>query len=372
MLKVGITGQAGFIGNHLFNYLSLRTKELIIIPFDDKYFHDDESLKSWTVQCDVIIHLAAINRHEDQSVLYDTNIQLVNQLINILEETHRTPHVIFSSSSQENRENEYGKSKKEGRDLFIKWAVRNDAQFTGMIIPNVFGPFGNPYYNSVIATFCYQLTHHNEPKIETDGNLKLIYVQELAEEIYKIVTSGKGSDEYHVLHTSEKKVSEILTLLEQFNVTYFESGIIPLFRDRFELNLFNTFRSYFDFKNKYPVILQKKTDERGFFVELAKLETGGQISFSSTKAGITRGNHFHTRKIERFTVIKGEAVIKMRRIGSSEVQDFHLSGDNPSYVDIPIWYTHNITNIGKEEMLTIFWINEFYNEDDPDTFFETV
>ena len=372
MLKVGITGQAGFIGTHLFNYLSLRTNELILIPFDDKYFQDNEKLRSWVVKCDVILHLAAINRHDDQSVLYNTNIHLVNQLINVLEETDRKPHVIFSSSSQENRENKYGKSKKDGRNLFIKWAARNDAQFTGMIIPNVFGPFGNPYYNSVIATFCHQLTHSKEPQIETDGNLKLIYVQELAKEIYKIITSGTGSDEYHVPHTSEKRVSEILKILENFKVTYFEEGIIPELKDSFEVNLFNTFRSYFDLKSKYPVMLLKKTDERGFFVELAKLEIGGQISFSHTKPGITRGNHFHTRKIERFTVIKGEALIRLRRIGDSEVQDFYLSGDNPSYVDIPIWYTHNIANIGREELLTIFWVNEFYNENDPDTFFETV
>jgi UDP-2-acetamido-2,6-beta-L-arabino-hexul-4-ose reductase len=178
----------------------------------------------------------------------------VKELIKALELSNKTPHIIFSSSSQENRDNSYGKSKKEGRESFINWARENNALFTGMVIPNVFGPFGKPFYNSVIATFCYQLTHSEKPRIDVDGSLKLIYVMELAEVIFKIIIERKSGDEFHVLHSYEKKVSEILKLLENYKLTYIENGIIPILKDRFEVNLFNTFLSFIDLGTKDPGI----------------------------------------------------------------------------------------------------------------------
>jgi UDP-2-acetamido-2,6-beta-L-arabino-hexul-4-ose reductase len=244
MLTVGITGQTGFIGTHLFNYLSSKENELILLPFDDSFFEDNKILMTWVKNCDVIVHLAAMNRHEDQAVIYNTNISLVKQLINALEESNNTPHILFSSSSQESRENSYGKSKKEGRELFIKWARKRNTRFTGMVIPNVFGPNGKPFYNSVVATFCYQLTHSEKPKIDIDGSLKLIYVGELAEVIYNIIVEAKSEDEFHVLHTHEIKVSEILILLERFMFAYNNNRLPPGLNSRFEENLYNTFLSF--------------------------------------------------------------------------------------------------------------------------------
>jgi len=371
-IKIGITGQSGFMGTHLFNYLGLQ-EGIERVPFEDHYFENQETLQNWVKQCDVIVHLAAMNRHGDPQVIYDTNITLVNQLIDALETTGSKPHVLFSSSTQEERDNLYGKSKKEGRELFIQWAVRNSASFTGMIIPNVFGPFGNPYYNSVVATFCHQLTHEEEPKIQVDGELKLIYIGELVKEFYSLITNHQSQiTSYQVKHTSIHKVSEILALLESYKTNYFEKGIFPNLTDNFERNLFNTFVCYLDIKNHYPVKLKLNTDDRGSFVETVKLESGGQISFSTTKPGITRGNHFHIRKAERFAVIKGKARIQLRRIGTNEVLNFDLDGSQPAYVDMPIWYTHNITNVGNEDVYTIFWISEFFNPDDPDTYYELV
>jgi UDP-2-acetamido-2,6-beta-L-arabino-hexul-4-ose reductase len=375
MLKVGITGQAGFVGTHLFNYLNLKKDNIITVPFMDNYFESSELLNKFVSECDVIVHLAAMNRHGDPQVIYDTNIKLVNQLISAMELTKSTPHVLFSSSTQEERDNLYGKSKYDGRLLLKSWAERNNARFTGFVIPNVFGPFGNPYYNSVIATFCHQLTHGEEPKIVVDSNLQLIYVGELVELLYKkMVDPVAASDdaEFKVKHTSEDKVSNILLTLEKFKKEYFESHFFPELNNRFEVNLFNTFRSYIDQKSYWPVLLKKNTDNRGSFIETIKTSLGGQFSFSTTVPGITRGNHFHTRKIERFIVIKGQATIEFRRIGSSEVLRFELNGENPSFVDMPVWYSHNITNVGSEELITLFWINEFYDPGDPDTFFESV
>jgi UDP-2-acetamido-2,6-beta-L-arabino-hexul-4-ose reductase len=251
MVKVGITGQSGFIGTHLYNYLSKKNIDLDIIPFEDSYFNDVSLLRSWVSKCDVIVHLAALNRHPDDSVIYSTNISLVKKLIDAMEVSGRTPHIIFSSSSQESRDNSYGKSKREGRELFINWARKNNALFTGMVIPNVFGPFGKPFYNSVVATFCYQLTHSEEPKIDIDGSLKLIYVNELADVIYRIITEKKSGEEFLVSHSYEKKVSEILKLLEEYKITYFEKGIMPGLNDQFEINLFSTFRPFSDLARSY-------------------------------------------------------------------------------------------------------------------------
>jgi len=173
-------------------------------------------------------------------------------------------------------------------------------------------------------------------------------------------------------HTAEKRVSELLALLELFKAQYFEQGVIPALSSDFEVNLFNTFRCYIDAQCHFPVLLKKNEDDRGVFVETIRLHSGGQVSFSTTKPSVTRGNHYHIRKIERFIVLQGEARIQLRKVGTDDVLNFTLSGKTPAYVDMPIWYTHNITNIGQTELITQFWINEMFNPNDPDTFFETV
>ena len=372
MLKIGITGQDGFVGKHLYHTFGLKPEEFERIEFNRAFFEKEELLDAFVKKCDVIIHLAAMNRHESQEFIYETNVRLVQLLIASLERTNATPHVLISSSSQEEKDNLYGKSKREGREKLVHWAQKNKANFTGLIIPNVFGPFGKPYYNSVVATFCYQLTNNQEPKIDVDGQLKLIYVDELVQEIIKIIQNKISDSAYIVQHTSEQKVSEILNILSRFKTEYQEKGEIPTFYSSFELNLFNTFRCYMNIATHFPVKLTQHTDDRGSFVEIIRLGIGGQISFSTTKPGITRGNHFHTRKIERFAVIKGKALIQLRRIGTNEVLNFELNGDEPAYVDMPIWYTHNIKNIGDEVLYTNFWINEFYDPNDPDTYFVEV
>lgn len=371
--KIGITGQTGFVGSHLFNFLKLQ-EDVVVIPFSDDYFLDDIKLREFVKSCDVIVHLAAMNRHSDPQVIYDTNIQLTKKLIFALECERVTPHVLFASSIQESRDNLYGRSKLEGRKLLEEWSNMSGARFSGLVIPNVYGSFGCPFYNSFIATFCHQLTHNEKPKVEVDSFVNLIYVGSLIEFIYSEINKQTNIliERVDVPYDFEKKVSEILTLFELFKELYFNKGIIPPLKDNNEVNLFNTFRSYIDNKTHFPVKLIKYEDERGAFIETIKLGVGGQVSFSTTVPGITRGNHYHTRKIERFTVIKGKAQIQLRRIGSNEVIDFYLDGEDPSYVDMPIWYTHNITNVGDDVLYTQFWINEWYNPEDGDTYFETV
>jgi len=380
MIKVGITGQTGFIGTHLFNTLCLDKDNFQPIPFRDDYFGSDASMDNFVRQCDVIVHLAAMNRHADADVLFQTNIDLVKKLISAMERNQVRPRVIMSSSLQEERDNPYGRSKRIGRELLEDWASRNEAEFLGLIIPNVFGPFGVPFYNSVISTFSHQLVSGEQPRIEIDAELRLIYIDELVSRIVAYcqfgtpnMTPGKGfiPGGIKVEHQFQQSVTGILGKLQHFNELYVHQGVFPDLSDRFDLNLFNTFRSYLpiDF---FPRKYEKHSDARGDFIEITKAMTTGQSSVSTTVPGITRGNHFHTRKVERFSVVKGKALIRLRKFNCEQVHELVVDGSEPGYVDIPIWYTHNLTNIGQEELLTMFWINEFFDPNDPDTYFEQV
>jgi UDP-2-acetamido-2,6-beta-L-arabino-hexul-4-ose reductase len=379
MITVGITGQSGFVGTHLFNTLGLYPSKYKLIPFEDSYFSDNNTLAQFVSSCDVVIHLAALNRHNDAEIIYKTNIYLVRQMIDACESTNSKPYILFSSSTQEESDNEYGKSKKESRYLFEKWADRNKSRFSGLVIPNVFGPFGKPYYNSVVATFCYKLSHNEQPKIEKNADIKLIYVGELVQQIidqvdkYKLENGREtGVDLIKIPYTHQTNISDLLELLTNYKNLYFEKGEIPSLANQFERNLFNTFLTYIDHSAFFPFSLSKNEDKRGGFVEILKINSGGQVSFSTTFKTITRGNHYHTRKAERFVVIKGKAKIELRRIGTDKVISFNLDGSQPSFVDMPIWFTHNITNIGEEDLYTIFWISEKFNSMDPDTYFEKV
>lgn len=369
MKKVGITGQNGFVGRHLYNTLGLFPEEFERIDFKKEYFEDQNQLDEFVRQCDVIVHLAAMNRHESEQFIYETNVGLAKKIADSLRRTASKAHVMISSSTQEERDNLYGKSKKEGRETLANWAEENGGKITGLIIPNVFGAFGKPFYNSFIATFCHQLTHGETPTIATDGEVKLIYVQELVDIIISEIREGNSKPEFLIEASATKKVSEVLALLNDYKTKYFDGGEIPEINDTFEHNLFNTYRSYIDYKTHYPVKFTQHIDPRGAFVEVIRLGIGGQCSFSTTVPGITRGNHYHTRKIERFAVIKGKALIQLRKIDTDEVLDFYLDGNEPAYVDMPIWYTHNIKNIGEEELYTIFWINEAFNPENADTYF---
>lgn len=372
MINIGITGSNGFIGKHLSNTLKLFNEEFNVIPFDRYFFDDKHLLNGFVSSCDVIVHLAALNRHEDENIIYNTNINLAKRLILSLEEMNSKAHVLISSSTQENRENLYGQSKKDARLLFSSWAKRSGSRFSGLIVPNVFGPFGLPFYNSVIATFCHQLTSDEEPQILKDGELSLIYVGELVNLIVSLIKNRDNSHERIVESNYKAKVSEILSLLIDFKELYLREGTIPVLKTDFEKHLFNTFRSYINIVKYYPKKYRSATDNRGAFVEIIRNGIAGQTSFSTTFPGITRGNHFHTRKIERFAVIQGRALIQIRKIGDEQIHNLYLSGDEPAYVDMPIWCTHNIKNVGSDLLYTVFWINEPYNENDPDTYFEKV
>jgi len=272
MINIGITGQSGFIGNYLYNTLGLYPEKYKRVGFKNEYFDDIQKLCVFVSQCDVIVHLAALNRHQGPGILYDTNIKLVKKIIEACETSNSTPHIIFSSSTQEAKDNLYGKSKKEGRALFEKWAEKNSGVFSGFIIPNVFGPFGKPYYNSVVATFCHQLTQNEPAKIEVDNEVGLIYVAEIVDKFLERIENcstkknlQKCLETIVVVPTKIIFVSELLSILEEYQSLYFKQGIIPCLDQTFEKNLFNTFLSYINYDSFFPFPLKINSDERGCF-----------------------------------------------------------------------------------------------------------
>ena len=371
MKKIGITGVNGFLGRHLSNSL-LQEEKKTIVPFHRKFFENESKLDKFVKQCDVIVHLAGLNRSHSDGVIYKTNVRLTNLLLSSLDRTGVKPHIIFASSTQEYLENPYGESKKTCRLNLEKWSQKNKSVFTGLIIPNVFGPFGAPFYNSFISTFSYQLINNELPIVSGDSEVNLIYIDELVLEIRNIINHPINDEFYQIKASSTRTVGEVFELLRMFKDSYIDNDQIPeVGLGTFELKLFNTFRSYIS-KETFPKKYIQHTDSRGSFVEIIRANTAGQSSYSTTLPGVTRGNHYHTRKIERFAVISGLASIKLRKIDSEKVTEYLLDGRSPSYVDIPVWYTHNITNIGNTELVTLFWISEPYNSEDPDTFFVDV
>ncbi len=361
---------SGFVGSHLRNRLA-REETFQVLPYEDSFYENPGIFIDFVQKADVIVHLAGVNRHEPE-IVYRKNIELMKHLLQFVDASGNKPYILFSSSTQIERDNEYGRGKKQAMELLEEWSVKNKIPAVSMVIPNVFGDGGKPFYNSVVATFCHQITHGQQPEIQIDSQMTMIYINDLVEDICRLINNPPNG--YHVEYIKPRvnaKVSEILALLNKFKDSYFNRGMISAVESDFQRDLYNTFITYMDTAD-WERHLKRNTDERGSFVEVFKFEKGGQVSFSTTKPGITRGNHYHIRKNEKFCVVSGQASIKLRRIGTDQVIEYRVSGDNPSWIEMPIYYTHNITNVGDTELVTLFWINEHFNPDDPDTFFEKV
>ena len=370
-MRIGITGQNGFIGYHLSQTIKYQYSDYTLVPFQKSFFENESTLLTFVSSCDVIVHLAGVNRAQTDQEVYDGNMQLASALKTALVAANFKGHLLFASSSQEKGDSTYGKAKKDSRVLLEDTMSTLGGRFTGLIIPNIFGPFCKPNYNSFVATFCSKIVNNESPEVIQDTNVPLLYVGNLVDQIIEKIKKPKDPL-VDIKSDVEIKVTEALRLLNSFKAAYLDENTIPSLKSGFELQLFNSFRSYIDMDQINPAPIIQHTDNRGFFSELIRTEIGGQFSYSTTLPGITRGNHFHTRKIERFIVIGGKAKISLRKIGSTEVHEYLLDGEKPSYVDMPIWYTHNITNMGNTPLITAFWINEAYNSEDADTYFENV
>ena len=370
-MKIVITGQEGFIGYHLYNTLKYRFSSYELIDFKKPYFQNPKHIDKIILNVDAIIHLAGVNRAANEEDILEKNLFMTEELINSIARTGFSGKLLFASSIQQKNDSKYGISKKLSSEKFFAASIKHNFTFINLVIPNVFGPFCKPNYNSFIASFCYNSLNKIENIIDKDNSVSLIYVDNLINIIIKKIKT-KLSSEFNVPEDININVKEVSKIIENFNEIYSKNGNIPDLNNQFKIDLFNTFHSYIDSETFSPKKHNLFKDDRGAFSEILKTSSKGQISFSTTNPGYIRGDHFHTRKIERFTVIEGEAIIKIRKIGSAKVYSYNLSGNTPSSIDMKVWHTHNIQNIGNTNLITLFWINEFYNENDSDTFFEKV
>lgn len=366
MLAVGITGSRGLLGWHLRCGLH-GAQALTVIPADRQTFATEKSLGEFAASCDVIVHFAGMNRGDDEE-LYKTNVELTERLIGAVEKTGRTTQIIFSSSTHIYRDTAYGRSKRDGATRLADWADRTGNIFNNLVLPNIFGEGGRPFYNSAVSTFCHQIANSSAPEIHVDTEIQLLHAQRVADIVLQLI-DGRGQRDSIPTGTTVR-VSEVLHKLHEMADSY-RAHIIPTLGNPFDLDLFNTLRSYF-YPRQYPVPLKVHSDNRGGLFEVIKANTGGQTFLSTSHPGIVRGNHFHRRKVERFLVVRGKATICIRRLFTDDVTTFVVHGDKPQYIDIPTLHTHNITNTGDGELTTLFWSNEIFDPQAPDTVAEPV
>ncbi|MCE4061561.1 NAD-dependent epimerase/dehydratase family protein [Pandoraea sputorum] len=367
MTTIGITGSNGLIAWHLRSFLSTN-QALEIVCADRETFAQSDLLEAFVKRCDVIVHLAGANRGDEAEVTA-TNVGLADALVAACEAMQVAPYVIYSNSTHIYRGTPYGHSKRAAAETLRAWASRSGAKLTNLILPNVFGEHGRPFYNSVVATFCHQLVNGQTPEIKVDATFDYVHCHEVSSAIGALI--AEPVDDEQLLPGRPISVTQLLALLTKFQKRYRDEGVIPALADKFELALFNTYRSYL-FPQHYPTKLLLRTDPRGSLFEAVKTDREGQAFLSTTHPDITRGNHFHFFKIERFLVLSGEATIRLRRLLTDEITEFRVSGDSPCYVDMPTLHTHNITNTGSGELLTMFWSGDIFDPANPDTFAEPV
>ncbi len=365
-MNIGITGADGLIGWHLRAFLRVQGGHEVRLATRPT-FADPDQLAAFVDGLDAVVHLAGMNRGEEAEV-EATNAALAVALVAACERTGATPRLAFSNSIHVDRDTAYSRGKRAAASHLRAWAARSGAPFANLIFPHTFGEFGKPFYNSAVSTFCHQLAHNEPPQIIVDGDLELIHAQEVAARCLFAVEAGENGDSR--VQGTPMKVSTLLQRLRRMATSY-AAQIVPDLRDPLDVRLFNTLRSYL-YPERYPVTLTLHSDNRGTLFEAVKSENGGQIFLSTTRPGITRGNHFHTRKVERFLVASGEAEIQLRKLFSDKVITFRVSGEYPCYIDMPTFHTHSITNVGSSELVTLFWANEIFDPNDSDTYPEPV
>lgn len=367
MKRIAITGASGLIGWHTHAWLRVQPG-MEVVPVWREAWENADRLSSVLAGVDAVVHLAAMNRGTDAEV-EETNIRLASTLVEALDRTGRRPHVLHASSTQIDRDTAYGRSKREASAILARWASHAVADYTDMILPNVFGEGGRPFHNSVVSTFCRQLADGEPRRIDVDAEISFLHAHRVARGIGDLIVGG--STGAWRPEGRRLTVSALLERLEQFDRGYRESHFIPDLRDPFDLDLFNTYRSYL-FPRHFPVAFSRHTDQRGTLVEAIREGNGGQIHYSTTHPGFVRGQHYHFRKMERFIILSGEAEVAVRPVCGSEIHRFRLSGDEPSFIDMPTLHVHNLSNVGSGELVAMFWTNDLYDPAAPDTYPEPV
>lgn len=367
-MRIALTGADGFLGWHA--RCAARVRGDDPVPIGRAVMNDPDALAAALAGVDAVLHCAGVNRGEDARVEAE-NQDLARLLTDGLDRAGTVATVVYANSVHSGTDTPFGRGKERAAEHLLAWGARTGAAVADVRVPNLFGEHGRPFYNSFVATFAGQLAAGQSPVVQDDKEVPLLYVAMAADALLDLAHDPVlGRVE---LPAPPRRVSDVLAALEGFAALY-RTGEIPDVSDLFRLQLFNTYRSY-TFPQAFPIASTVHADDRGALFETVKAHGGqAQVFCSTSHPGITRGQHFHRRKIERFQVIAGEAEIALRRLfdGPDDVVRFRVSGDRPAVVDMPVLWVHNITNVGSGELTTLFWAHELFDPQDPDTFPEAV
>ncbi|MEG1009365.1 MAG: NAD-dependent epimerase/dehydratase family protein [Clostridia bacterium] len=365
-MKVLVTGSNGFIGKNLVEkFNELKDYEIITIDKDNS----KEDLVNGIISSDFIFHLAGVNRPKNEQEFFEGNTGLTEEIISILKDNNKNTPILITSSIQADLDNAYGKSKKGAEEALLTYGEESNAKVFIYRLPNVFGKWCKPNYNSAIATFCHNIARNEEIFISNrDIEMTLVYIDDVVRNLLNSMVNAKSKCGYVSVDTEHKiTLGEIVDLLNSFK----ESRInlmLPNMGSEITKKLYSTYLSYLP-EDKFSYELKMNVDNRGSFTEFLKTADKGQVSINISKPGITKGNHWHNTKNEKFLVVSGNGVIRFRKIGCSEIIEYRVSGEKLEVVDIPVGYTHSIVNEGTADMVTVMWVNEVFNPEVPDTIF---
>ncbi len=388
-MKILITGAKGFVGKNLVeNLKNIRDgkdrvhklpSDLEILEYDID--NTEIELEEYCKKADFVFNLAGVNRPKDNSEFMKGNFGFGEKLLNLLKKYKNNCPVMLSSSVQATLEgryagSEYGKSKLAGEELFKSYEKETGARVLIYRFPNLFGKWCRPNYNSAVATFCNNIAN-NLPIQVNDRNteLDLVYIDDLVEELLRAVNGDETKDEKGYCYVPEVHhvtLGEIVDLLYEFKESRKNLFIPNMTEGSFSKKLYSTYLSYLAPKD-FSYSLKINEDNRGSFTEIVKSIDRGQVSINISKPGITKGQHWHNTKNEKFLVVAGEGIIQLRKIGTDEIVEYKVSGKEMTVVDMIPGYTHNIINTSKtENLVTVMWCNECFNPEKPDTYFEEV
>lgn len=372
VMKVLVTGAKGFIGKNLISELE-RREGVCVLPFDIDT--PSELLDEYCRECDFVFNLAGVNRPEHVEEFMEGNFGFATTLVETLKKYGNTCPVMNSSSIQAALENPYGKSKKAGEDMMFSYGLESGAQVYIYRFPNVFGKWCRPNYNSAVATFCHNIAHNLSIQVNDRSTvMHLVYIDDVVEELLQALDHHPhvNADGYcYVPVEHEITLGEIVNLLYSFRESRSNFMIPDMTENSFEKKLYSTYLSYLPEEEfAYPLVMHE--DARGSFTEILKSADRGQVSINISKPGITKGNHWHHTKNEKFVVVSGKALIRFRKYGEDRVIEYHVSGDKLEVVDIPTGYTHSIINEGETDLVTLMWCNECFDPGKPDTIYEPV
>lgn len=366
-MKILITGAKGFVGKNLIAELN-NNGYTDLFEFDIDT--DKSLLNTYAKKCGFVFHLAGVNRPKEEKEFMEGNFSFTSKLLDLLKKHNNKAPILVTSSVQAANDNPYGLSKKAGEELIIKYGLDENVAAYVYRLPNLFGKWSRPNYNSVVATYCHNISRGLDIQIDNpDTRLTLCYIDDVLEEFLKALGDNPTSKENYryVPITHNIKLGELAKLLISFKESR-KTLSIPKMDEELTKKLYSTYLSFLP-DDEFSYDLKTNYDERGSFTEFIRTTDRGQVSVNVSKPGITKGNHWHHTKNEKFMVVSGEGLIKFRKVDSEQIIEYEVCAGEPKVVDIPPGYTHSIVNLGDCDLVTIMWANECYNPDKPDTYY---